>query len=1357
MTLKNMFLYYIPESVIQQAVYKQATITIPGKIIAVDKVLIDSGAIHASYISKDFVDRYNKHLKVIPTKGVIVMADNKTHVPVTGMVSAKVGMKHSDDREYSAELNLIIMPTTGPDMIIGLPDILTHFLPMVVDMLRDAAMMMPGELDMHEVNAVMDVTEMSQQIAHTPEYAKGFDLKAPWERAREIAKEDEDTPDPCSFSGPLHFLEQTHDESLKEYFDLFIDHIDPEFRKAVPIEKYLREVAVKVFVPQEWTGIKGIDEVDLEFLPGMPAMHKPKARPLNPRLTENAKKEFDRLLGYFYRPSTSDVCSCLVIAPKATAPYIRFCGDYSWMNMFIAHGHFPIPRPFLELEKMRQFTVYADIDWTNSYHQFPLSQKTSKMLSVQTPWGQVEPIFMPEGISPASGILQKVVREIFADSSCEAWLCGIFDNILIGGTSYEDLFEKIKWVIQRAIDRNVILKFKKTWLGFDHAEFFGYMVRAGRLEITEKRKIAISAIPFPRDAKEMRRFLGSAIFCKSWLPGYSELTGLLNDTLKKDFDWSDQDKWSGPYKEAFDKFKVALMEATALFYPNYELDWILRTDASILGVSAVLFQVVVGDDNTLTLQPIAFVSQKFSDPATRWSTIEQECYGIKFGVEAFDYYLRGKFFTLETDHENLRWMEASLVPKIIRWRMYLQSFSFVIRHIPGKLNKVADWLSRIHMLILEHYIREGDQSSATEEVMSEAEIASYDTLCPLWVDWEPEQAEATGDVVYEDGEEIGENEEVYCIQCNSISTGHMCYGCDEFSDGTYISDRMAEDFVTSLNTTLGGIPTVTGDALKEILKKAHGGRRGHWGVARTRKLLDEEYPGHGIPVRLIAEFVQTCPVCQKERLGLADQLQPVVRVLHPEHQRATVGIDNLTIVPDKNGNENLIVLVNHFTKHVYGYPTPEHPTMIMIARAIFTYFTTFGKFDTLASDPGSDILGEVVKQVNQWLGIEHRISLTDRHTSNGVEGSNKQILRHLRCLCIDERVNNSWSDPEHLQWVFHIINDSVSSESGIKPYHATFGDQAATYLTMPPNLPEPERAHEYVRRLNDNLQLLKQISDDHQRAIQVERLKVNEQPERLNRYQPGDYIIEVHNPGKWRDNKLHPRYNGPYEVVEHVKNDIRVKDLLTGLQRPRLLRAEMCKPFYADSREAAEMAMQDKDQYMVDKILGYKGDIWRRTSMYFLVRFSDGDEVWLPNTEDLWTTAAYETYSQANPELNHLTLDAVLVPQYKSRINKSPITEVTPGDVIYYWDIRSYGEDWFQGLNLPDAYYKKYVVPHQYIGWVSNAKLKIKSRNLFIGKTFQENHWNVFAYGTVSVFDPDTMVLVNDALAAEYPRVKSMV
>ena len=161
----------------------------------------------------------------------------------------------------------------------------------------------------------------------------------------------------------------------------------------------------------------------------------------------------------------------------------------------------------------------------------------------------------------------------------------------------------------------------------------------------------------------------------------------------KTFNW-DESTWKHDYRQEFKDFIKGLQDACELFYPDYNLDWFLRTDASELGVGAVLLQKLLKEDGTEILQPMAFVAKKFSDAATRWATIEQEGYGIFYAVKTLAYYLVGKEFTIETDHNNLLWMEASEVPKIVRWRVFLQSFNFKLIHISGKRNIIADWFSR---------------------------------------------------------------------------------------------------------------------------------------------------------------------------------------------------------------------------------------------------------------------------------------------------------------------------------------------------------------------------------------------------------------------------------------------------------------------------------------------------------------------------------------------------------------------------------------------------------------------------------------------------------------------------------------
>ena len=98
----------------------------------------------------------------------------------------------------------------------------------------------------------------------------------------------------------------------------------------------------------------------------------------------------------------------------------------------------------------------------------------------------------------------------------------------------------------------------------------------------------------------------------------------------------------------------------------------------------------------------------------------------------------------------------------------------------------------------------------------------------------------------------------------------------------------------------------------EVLRKVHGGRNLHFGARRTRLLLNKKFPGHRIPYSYVQEFISNCAICQKDRLRMTDNLQPVVRHIKPPHQRSRVGVDRLTVTPvDKNGNNTLIVMVEH--------------------------------------------------------------------------------------------------------------------------------------------------------------------------------------------------------------------------------------------------------------------------------------------------------------------------------------------------------------------------------------------------------------------------------------------------------------
>lgn len=160
--------------------------------------------------------------------------------------------------------------------------------------------------------------------------------------------------------------------------------------------------------------------------------------------------------------------------------------------------------------------MYIDLDLCNSFHQIPLGELTSLILSIVTPWGSFRPLFMPEGVGPASFILQKIMDDIFPDF--KDWLVVIFDNILLLAHDFSDAFDKLKLVIERCHKYNLILKLKKSWFGVTEVTFFGYKVGQGKWELSDERKKAISLIQFPSTKKDMQSFLGASIILEIACP-----------------------------------------------------------------------------------------------------------------------------------------------------------------------------------------------------------------------------------------------------------------------------------------------------------------------------------------------------------------------------------------------------------------------------------------------------------------------------------------------------------------------------------------------------------------------------------------------------------------------------------------------------------------------------------------------------------------------------------------------------------------------------------------------------------------------------------------------------------------------
>ena len=64
-----------------------------------------------------------------------------------------------------------------------------------------------------------------------------------------------------------------------------------------------------------------------------------------------------------------------------------------------------------------------------------------------------------------------------------------------------------------------------------------------------------------------------------------------------------------------------------LYYPDWQRPFEVHTDASKLGVGAMLAQEVEGK-----LRPVRLASRVFSDTESRWHTMQMELFGVKWAL-----------------------------------------------------------------------------------------------------------------------------------------------------------------------------------------------------------------------------------------------------------------------------------------------------------------------------------------------------------------------------------------------------------------------------------------------------------------------------------------------------------------------------------------------------------------------------------------------------------------------------------------------------------------------------------------------------------------------------------------------------
>ena len=131
------------------------------------------------------------------------------------------------------------------------------------------------------------------------------------------------------------------------------------------------------------------------------------------------------------------------------------------------------------------------------------------------------------------------------------------DDFSIYGTSFYNCLFNLNKVLQRCEDQHLGLNWEKCHFMVTEGVVLGHRVSGRGVEVDHAKIEDIEKLPYPRDIKGIRSFLGHAGFYRRFIKDFSKISKPLTNLLQKDVPFHFNDDC----EESFNILKNALISA----------------------------------------------------------------------------------------------------------------------------------------------------------------------------------------------------------------------------------------------------------------------------------------------------------------------------------------------------------------------------------------------------------------------------------------------------------------------------------------------------------------------------------------------------------------------------------------------------------------------------------------------------------------------------------------------------------------------------------------------------------------------------------------------------------------------------
>ena len=389
------------------------------------------------------------------------------------------------------------------------------------------------------------------------------------------------------------------------------------------------------------------------------------------------------------RPSRSPWSSAVILVSKKDSS-VRFCVDYKKLNKVTKIETYPMPRIDESLRAFQGATCFSVMDMQSGYWQVPLDEESIPKTAFITHRGLFEFMVMPFGPTNAPGYFNRMMDEVMGGLKWASVLVYIDDIIVYSPTVGQHL-EDLRVVLERLRAAGLTLKPKKCHMFAGSVKFLGQVISAKGIAPDPDKVKAIASMPAPIDKSGVKAFIGLAGYYRRFVKNFADVVAPLQGMLKNEMPF----EWGEAQESAMQAVKAALCaQPLTLAHPDFDKPFVLMTDASGVGIGAVLSQT---EEDKKKEGVVEYASRTLTRSEVAWSATEQEALAVKWACEVMRPYVYGVQFTVITDHRALQWVfqNQSNNMRLARWALLLSEYNFKVVHRPGRLNANADGPSRL--------------------------------------------------------------------------------------------------------------------------------------------------------------------------------------------------------------------------------------------------------------------------------------------------------------------------------------------------------------------------------------------------------------------------------------------------------------------------------------------------------------------------------------------------------------------------------------------------------------------------------------------------------------------------------------